>query len=85
MYYEINVAKKTTKDDGYIPSEIGKYHHLFATAKRSITDSKELDKVMKVFAEKFPEPEYSISISKDEQVQHGVPTTKWLGGPKSKK
>ena len=50
MYYEINVSK-----DG---------KHLFATAERSITVNWELEKVYKLFKEKFPENEgYKISVT----------------------
>jgi hypothetical protein len=72
MYYEINVSKKITKNDGFIQSEIGKYHHLFATAPRSITSEKELIKVYKVFKKKFPEPEFEMMIHRDDQIQHSV-------------
>jgi hypothetical protein len=72
MYYEINVAKKITKDDGMIPSVIGQHHHFFATAKRSITDEKTLKKVYHVFRNVFPEPEYKIDITRWEEIGHGV-------------
>jgi hypothetical protein len=72
MYYEINVSKKITKDDGMIPSVIGQYHHFFATAKRSITDLKTLHKVYKVFKKVFPEPNYKIDITKWEETGHGI-------------
>jgi len=55
MYYEINVSLN------------GK--HFFATHKRSITTKWELEKVYKVFKEKFPESEgYSIRVTLYETV-----------------
>jgi len=57
-YYEINVAIAIDpkKNDGY------KSKHLFATAPRSITDKASLKKVLKEFVEKFPEPQYSLTV-----------------------
>ena len=53
MGYEINVSLN------------GK--HFFATHERSITNKWELQKVLKVFAEKFPSEEgYKISVYKKE-------------------
>ncbi len=50
MYYEINISKV----EG----------HLFATAPRSITDSKTCKTMLKLFIDKFPESEgYKISLS----------------------
>lgn len=50
MHYEINIALN------------GK--HLFATHKRSITCSAELEQVFRILNEKFPESEgYSLSVS----------------------
>lgn len=72
MYYEINVSKRITKDDGMIPSVIGQYHHFFATAKRSIQDWKTLKKVYKTFKTVFPEPDYKIDITKWDEVGHGI-------------
>jgi hypothetical protein len=88
MHYEINVSKRTEASDGYIPSEIGKYHHLFATTSRSITSERELDKVMKIFVKKFPAPEFCISITKWEETGIGISTAKWIKkeiDPQSKK
>lgn len=49
-YYEINVAFYN--------------RHFFATAPRSIRDRDELDRVLPVFKEKFPESEgYSITVT----------------------
>lgn len=57
MYYEINVALN------------GK--HFFATHKRSVTSDIELNKLVLIFAIKFPEDEgYEISISLDRQEQY---------------
>lgn len=50
MFYEINVAKNGV--------------HFFATSERSITDKMKLEKVLKVFKEKFPESEgFSLSVT----------------------
>lgn len=50
MYYEINVSLNG--------------RHLFATHERSITDKWELEKVYKIFRDKFPEEEgYKITIT----------------------
>lgn len=55
MYYEINVALN------------GK--HLFATDKRSITSKEKVEKVYKIFKEKFPmEDGYDILVSYYETV-----------------
>lgn len=51
MYYEINVSK-----DG---------KHLFATDKRSIKYYWELERVYRIFEQKFPEREgYKITVTK---------------------
>lgn len=51
MYYEIIVALN------------GK--HFFATAERSVITSEELERVLAVFREKFPETEgYKIGVTK---------------------
>ena len=63
MYYEINVAKK---------SKYGGYSHFFATAKRSIKDTDELTSVLETILVAYPEPEYSISVSKYEEVGYDV-------------
>lgn len=55
MYYDINVSLNG--------------QHLFATAERSVTDSHKLQKVYKLFMEKFPEEEgYKITVTKWEKV-----------------
>jgi hypothetical protein len=49
MYYEINISKNGM--------------HFFATAERSITSYKELQKVYSVIQEKFPKSEgYELSV-----------------------
>ena len=53
MYYEINIAKKNK--DGY-------YHHYFATAKRSITTKERLKVILSDLINKYPEPDYMISV-----------------------
>lgn len=59
MYYEINVAYKGS--------------HFFATAKRSISDSEELQKRLVVFLRKFPASEgYSISVTRYEEIGYDV-------------
>ncbi len=55
MYYEINVSLNG--------------QHLFATDKRSITNKQALEKVYKVFKEKFPPEEgYDMIVSHVETV-----------------
>ena len=50
MYYEINVSLCD--------------RHLFATHERSITSKYDLDRVYKIFKEKFPESEgYKITVT----------------------
>jgi hypothetical protein len=72
MYYEINVSKRNEfradKD----------YSHFFATAPRSITTMDELKKVIDVFVEAFPSPEYNITITKWEETGQGVSIDKVL-------
>ena len=49
-HYEINVAKD--------------HMHLFATHERSIPGKRELDKVMEIFRQKFPEEEgYTVTVT----------------------
>jgi len=55
MYYEINVAK--------LEEKTLQYKHFFATAKRSLTTIRETKSMVKLFIEKFPEPEYNITVS----------------------
>jgi hypothetical protein len=59
MYYEINVAKQDLK-----PNLRGEYQytHFFATAPRSFTYRKETEEALTIFMEKFPSPEYHISV-----------------------
>jgi hypothetical protein len=64
MYYEINVSKQVTKEDGYILSEYGRYVHLFATAKRSITGERELKRVYHHIKRAFPEPMFNIIVTR---------------------
>ena len=52
MYYEINVATKN-------------HQHVFATARRSITDQRNLVKMYRLFQEKFPASEgYVLTVRK---------------------
>ena len=69
MYYEINVAKQR-KYTGSLSSTY-QYVHLFATAKRSLTDREATIKLLQEFTEKFPEPEYNISVSYYEESGQG--------------
>ena len=53
MYYEINVSLNG--------------QHLFATAKRSITNKIALEVIYRIFKEKFPQEEgYNITVSYNE-------------------
>lgn len=55
MYYEINVSLNG--------------QHLFATDKRSITDTPTLEKVYKILKEKFPTEEgYNLNVTRYETV-----------------
>lgn len=63
MGYEINVARKG-KD--------GRYRHLFATDIRSIPTESRAKELYKMFKEKFPEPEYDITVTYLETIGHPV-------------
>lgn len=52
--YEINVSKREAD---------GGYRHYFATASRSITNRLALEKVVADFVNRFPSPEFNISVS----------------------
>lgn len=69
MYYEINVSLNG--------------QHFFATDKRSITNKQALEKVYKVFKEKFsPEDGYDIIVSRIETVGKGdLDTDEWHINP----
>lgn len=55
MYYEINVSLNG--------------QHLFATAERSVTGCIKLQRIYKLFVEKFPKEEgYEITVTKWEKV-----------------
>lgn len=55
MYYEINVSANG--------------QHLFATDKRSITDTQKLEKVYNILKEKFPvEKGYHLNVTRYETV-----------------
>lgn len=72
MYYEINVAKKNEKGD---------YEHYFATAKRSITTKTRLKIIVTDFMEKFPEPEFSISVAYAPEMSVGMSAESFLENP----
>lgn len=55
MYYELNVTDADRR-------------HLFATAPRSCTTVSELRKLLRIFREKFPEPEFFITVSRRQDV-----------------
>lgn len=57
MYYEINVARRRNLE------ESNSYSHFFATAPRSITSEEKAKEMLKIFREKFPEPEYFICLN----------------------
>lgn len=60
MYYEINVAKRM---------KYGLYVHYFATAKRSLTSKEKTKEMALHFKSIFPEPEYTILVSKNQENQ----------------
>lgn len=60
MYYEINVSK--------LNERTGRYHHFFATAERSCTNSWDFQKVLIAMKERFLEPEYRITATYCEKV-----------------
>lgn len=72
MYYEINVAKKDNH---------GGYSHYFATSPRSISTIKSLEEKVKDFGERFPYPEFDISVSKVEQSGIQVDFKSFLDNP----
>lgn len=81
MHYEINIGKKDKK-----PGWNGKpsYTHFFATHERSIPSELKLRRVLTVFKEAFPEPEYNISARKVTTIQEGMSIKKVLGTDKPK-
>lgn len=74
MYYEINVAIMINKKgwDGN-----PEYTHLFATSNRSITDENTLKKVYRVFKEKFPSPQYQLSVTHYKTIGENVDVEKY--------
>lgn len=52
-YYEINIAKKIGEN----------YFHYFATAPRSINTEQKLNEILPVIEEKFPFPEYHVTVA----------------------
>jgi len=61
--YEINVAVKNKR---------GHWCHLFATDPRSCPDEKAAERLYELFKEKFPEPDYDISVTRLETIGHHV-------------
>ena len=61
--YEINVA---------VRDKNGRWRHLFATDTRSLHTKSEAKELYELFKEKFPEPEYDISVSYLETIGHPV-------------
>lgn len=61
--YEINVV---------VRDKNGHWRHLFATDTRSLHTESEAKELYKLFKEKFPEPEYDISITYWETIGHPV-------------
>ena len=74
MYYEINVAKKRPTIYGVD----GGYSHFFATAERSCQTKQQVTEVVKEFIEKFPEPEYQISVTHHPEVGKFIDVEKLL-------
>ena len=72
MAYEINIAKK---------DETGMYHHYFATAKRSISSLLRLKKMVADFTERFPAPEFNISVSYSPEVSHRMGVEEFIKNP----
>lgn len=66
MSYEINVSKKRENSK--------EYSHYFATAPRSLKSKEETKDMLLVFLEKFPEPEYKISVSYNPETGFYYPT-----------
>lgn len=54
MYYEINISQR---------DEDGRYQHLFATHKRSLTSRERAKRAYGLLVSRFPEPEFKLSIS----------------------
>ena len=65
MYYEINVSEQQHDRNGVTTIVLGKpvYAHFFATAERSLQSQREMVAVLKVFKEKFPKPQYKLSVT----------------------
>ena len=63
MYYEVNIAKREAD---------GGYRHWFATHERSITNRSRLRVVLIDLMEKFPAPDYSITVSHNPQVRSQI-------------
>jgi hypothetical protein len=78
MSYEINVAmlQGTLGWDGKPV-----YNHLFATHDRSIVSRRELRRVLEVFLEKFPGPQFLLSVTlwhKEGQIQEMESLREWI-------
>jgi hypothetical protein len=82
MYYEINVAKMED------PSKLAQgvkpgYKHLFATHPRSLSNINEVKVLISLFVEKFPSPEYNISVSYNPEVERNMSIEAFLEDPNS--
>lgn len=68
-YYEVNVAMKEPKLgwDGK-PS----YRHLFATHERSLTNEADAKFLFETFKQKFPAPEFNVTVSAKFEYGQGV-------------
>ncbi len=64
MHYEINVSKCDNPVGR--GTERPRYSHFFATAERSITTAKQCKAVYDELVKAFPEPDYQISITRNE-------------------
>jgi len=72
MYYEININKLKTSNH---------YAHYFATAKRSITNKVDAALMLRNLEDKFPMPEYRITISKHHETIYSCSAEKFLENP----
>jgi hypothetical protein len=55
--YEINVSTLRKDHRG------NQYHHLFATHERSLTLRVDAERLLKILREKFPAPEYNVTLT----------------------
>ena len=70
-HYYVNVAQlcRTNGEDRYV--------HVFGTAEHSITNEQKCKFVYRMFKKKFPEPEYKVDVTWNEDIGKEVDTAGW--------